>query len=107
SSTGISTDAAINGTGFFVLDNNGSQLYTRDGSFQTSPTGTLESSSGLAVMGYAAVDGVVNTSGGLSDIVIPTGQVMQPSATSMFSLTQNLDSESPVGTQTSGQVQIY
>ncbi len=107
SSTGISTDAAINGTGFFVLDDNGSQLYTRDGSFQTSPTGTLETSSGLAVMGYAAVDGVVNTSGGLSDIVIPTGQVMQPSATSMFSMTQNLDSESPIGTQASGQVQIY
>jgi len=107
SSTGVSTDAAINGTGFFVLDNNGSQLYTRDGSFQTSATGTLETSGGLAVMGYAAVDGVVNTSGGLSDIVIPTGQVMQPSATSMFSMTRNLDSESPIGTQTSGQVQIY
>jgi flagellar hook protein FlgE len=106
-STGISTDAAINGSGFFVLNNNGSQLYTRDGNFQTSSTGTLESTGGQAVMGYLAVNGVVNTSGGLSNITVPTGQVQQPSATTNFSMTQNLDSESPIGTQTSGQVQIY
>jgi flagellar hook protein FlgE len=107
SSTGISTDAAINGSGFFVLNNNGSQLYTRDGTFQTSSAGTLESSGGQGVMGYQAVNGVVNTSGGLSNITVPTGQVLQPSATTTFSMTQNLDSASPVGTQTSGQVQIY
>jgi flagellar hook protein FlgE len=107
SSTGISTDAAINGSGFFVLNNNGSQLYTRDGNFQTSSAGTLESTGGQAVMGYQAVNGVVNTSGGLSNINVPTGQVLQPSATTTFSMTQNLDSASPVGTQTSGQVQIY
>ena len=107
SSTDVSTDAAIDGTGFFVLDNSGSQLYTRDGNFQLSSTGTLESTQGQAVMGYAAVKGVVNTSGGLSDIVVPTGQVMQPSATSTFSMTQNLDSDTPIGTQTTGLVQIY
>jgi flagellar hook protein FlgE len=107
SSTDVSTNAAIDGTGFFVLDNNGSQLYTRDGNFQLSSTGTLESTQGQAVMGYAAVKGVVNTSGGLSDIVVPTGQVMQPSATSTFSMTQNLDSDTPIGTQTTGLVQIY
>jgi flagellar hook protein FlgE len=33
--------------------------------------------------------------------------VMQPSATTSFSMTQNLNSDSPVGTQTSGQVQVY
>jgi flagellar hook-basal body protein len=106
-STGISSDVAINGTGFFVLDNNGSQLYTRDGNFQTSTTGTLETAGGLAVMGYPAVNGVINTGGALNDIVVPVGQVMMPAATTNFSMTQNLDSESPIGTQTSGQVQIY
>jgi flagellar hook protein FlgE len=107
SSTGIATDAAINGTGFFVVDNHGSQLYTRNGHFQTSAAGTLETTSGQAIMGYTAVNGVINTAGGLSDIVIPVGQVMQPSATTSFSATQNLDSSSPIGTQTQGQVQIY
>jgi flagellar hook protein FlgE len=107
SSTGVSTDAAISGTGFFVLDNNGSQLYTRNGNFQTNSTGTLESTGGQAVMGYAAVNGVINSAGGLSDIVIPTGQVMQPMATSAFGMTQNLDSEALIGAKSSGIVQVY
>jgi flagellar hook protein FlgE len=108
SSTGVSTDAAIDGTGFFVLDGgSGGQLYTQDGNFQLSSNGTLESSAGLAVMGYAATKGVVNTNGGLVDINIPTGTVMQPAATSSFSMTQNLNSQSAVGASTSGQVQVY
>jgi flagellar hook protein FlgE len=106
--TGVSTDAAINGAGFFVLDGGGgSQLYTQNGAFQLSSNGTLETSDGLAVMGYPATKGVVNTNGGLSDINIPTGQVMQPSATTNFGMTQNLDSEAPLGSKTTGQVQVY
>ena len=93
SSTGCTaSDVAINGDGFFVLDNNGSQLYTRNGAFTTSPTGTLESSGGLSVMGYSATGGVVNTSGALSDITIPTTETMSPSATTTFSVKQTLDS---------------
>jgi flagellar hook protein FlgE len=93
SSTGCTNDdMAINGNGFFVLDDKGSQLYTRNGAFTTSSTGTLESSGGLAVMGYSAADGVVNTGGALSDITIPTTETMSPSATTTFSVTQTLDS---------------
>lgn len=107
SSTGVSTDAAIAGSGFFVLDNGGGQLYTRNGSFQTSPNGTLESSGGLAVMGYGAINGVVNTNGGLTEITIPTGRVMSPSATTTFGMTANLDSTAAIGSSTSGPVQVY
>ena len=107
SSTGVSTDAAIDGKGFFVLDNHGNQLYTRNGNFQLSSTGTLEATTGRAVMGYAAVNGVVNTGEALSDIVVPTGQVMPPSATTTFSMTQNLNSESAVGATASGPVTVY
>jgi flagellar hook protein FlgE len=107
SSTGVSTNAAIDGSGFFVLDDNGSQLYTRNGSFQLSSDGTLESTEGQAVMGYSATNGVINTSSALSDIVIPTGKVMEPSATTTFSMTQNLDSDSNVGTTASGPVTVY
>ncbi len=107
SSTDVSTDAAINGSGFFVLDNGGGQLYTRNGSFQLSSDGTLETAGGLAVMGYGASGGVVNTSGGLTDITIPTGQVMKPSATTTFSMTQNLDSTDNAKTSTPGELQVY
>ncbi len=107
SSTGISTNAAINGTGFFVLDEDGSQLYTRNGSFQLGSNGTLETSNGLPVMGYGATKGVINTGGALSDITIPTGQLMQPSATTTFGMTQNLDSADAIGTSTTGPVKVY
>jgi flagellar hook protein FlgE len=107
-STDVSTNAAIDGAGFFILDDKGSQLYTRDGDFQTSAAGTLESSNGLAVMGYSATNGVVNTSGGLTDLAIPTtGTVMAPSATTSFGLTQNLDSADAVGATYSGTVTVY
>jgi flagellar hook protein FlgE len=109
SSTSVSTDAAINGSGFFVLDAGGSQLLTRNGTFQVGSDGTLEDANGLAVMGYGATNGVVNTSGGLSDITIPTGQVMKPSATTTLNLTTNLDSAAAVGTKTSAsdETKVY
>ncbi|MGA2350750.1 MAG: flagellar hook-basal body complex protein [Terracidiphilus sp.] len=108
SSTGVETDAAIDGSGFFVLDaGSGSQLYTRDGNFQVSSTGTLESTEGQAVMGYLATNGVISTAGGLADLSVPTGQVMQPSATTSMSMTQNLDSTSAVGAQATGQVKVF
>jgi flagellar hook protein FlgE len=108
SSTGCtSSDVAINGNGFFVLDNNGSQLYTRSGAFTVSSDGTLESSGGLAVMGYSATDGAVNTSGALSDITIPTTKTMAPSATTTFSVTQTLDSAGAVGTTATSPVTVY
>jgi flagellar hook protein FlgE len=107
-STDVSTNVAVSGTGFFVLDNNGSQLYTRDGDFQTSAAGTLESSNGQAVMGYAAADGVISPSSGLTDLAIPTsGSAMAPSATTTFSMTQSLDSASAAGATTTGKVEVY
>ncbi len=107
SSTDVSSNVAIDGSGFYVLDNGGSQLYTRNGDFQLSANGTLETTNGLAVMGYPAVNGVVNTGAPLTDIVIPTGQAMAPAATTSLSMIQNLDSNDAVNASTTGTVQIY
>jgi flagellar basal-body rod protein FlgG len=50
SQTGNSKDVAINGNGFFqVAMPDGTTAYTRDGSFQASPTGQLVTSSGYPV----------------------------------------------------------
>jgi flagellar basal-body rod protein FlgG len=50
SQTSNSKDVAINGNGFFqVTMPDGTTAYTRDGSFQASPTGQLVTSSGYAV----------------------------------------------------------
>ena len=48
--TGNSTDLALNGAGFFSVNGpNGNTLYTRNGSFQVSPTGVLTTADGYPV----------------------------------------------------------
>jgi flagellar hook protein FlgE len=76
--TGINTDLAINGAGFFIernVDGSGTPAYTRDGHFGINSNGILyDPSNGLAVDGYTAnAQGVVNANGAPSTIQIPLG----------------------------------
>lgn len=107
-STGNATDVALNGNGFFVVSN-GSGVYelTRDGNFTQNADGDIVTSDGLNLMGYPAVNGVVNTNAPLTAINIPIGQVQEPQATGSFSMVTNLDAASATGTQFPGQVTIY
>jgi len=106
-STGSANDVAIDGNGFFVLQNGGSTLYTRDGSFTLSNNGALTSQAGFQVMGYPSINGAVNTNAPLSPIQIPVGQAQQPVGTSNFSMTANLDASAAVGTSVPAQVTLY
>ena len=90
-STGLNTDVALQGNGFFVVDGSGGQFLTRAGHFTTDSTGNLVTPNGMSVMGYPAVKGVVNTASPLTPINIPIGQVLAPQATSTFGMTANLD----------------
>jgi flagellar hook protein FlgE len=91
-----SSDMAIDGNGFFIVkDTDGATAYTRDGSFSQDTSGNLVSDNGSTLMGYPAVNGVVNTSAPLTAISVPTmGQVQLPAATQNLSMTANLDSDS-------------
>ena len=91
SSTGVPTDVAIQGNGLFVLDQGGTQVYSRAGNFTLNSVGDLVDSNGNNVMGYAAVNGAINTSQALSPIIISLGQSSPPSATSSVELDMNLD----------------
>jgi flagellar hook protein FlgE len=103
-----SSDVALNGNGFFVVNGGGTNLLTRNGAFTQNTSGNLVTSGGLEVMGYPAVNGVVNTNGQLAAVNIPViGQVQQPQATTTFGMTANLDSEAAVGTSVPGQVQVF
>src|SRR5208283_1241029 len=87
SSTGNSTNVALNGSGFFVAGSgDGGYEYTRAGDFTLNSDGALVTSNGLSVMGYPAVNGVVNTNAPLTAITIPVGQVQQPQATTTLSM---------------------
>ena len=105
--TGNAADVALDGNGFFVLQNGGGELYTRDGSFTLSSTGVLTSQSGLPVMGYPVVNGAVNTNAPLTAIQVPVGQVEQPAPSANFSMTANLDASAAVGTSVPAQITLY
>ncbi len=106
--TGNSSDAALAGNGFFVIDNGGTQQYTRAGHFQVDPNGNLTTTDGMPVLGYPATNGVVNTNAPLAGLQIPpNGQTDQPQASSQFSLNANLDSAAPAGTVVPAQITLY
>lgn len=106
-STGNATDVAINGNGFFVLNDGGTNIYTRDGNFALDNNGNLITQTGLGVMGYPAVGGVVNTNAPLGAISIPVGSVEPPRATTSFGMTANLAATAAVGTAVPGQITVY
>ena len=96
--TGGAFDAAIQGNGFFVLrDTGGNTLYTRAGNFRLDANGNLVTGNDQFVQGWSAVAGVINTSGPVSNIAIPTNALQKPTATTQFSLTGNLQADATVG----------
>jgi flagellar hook protein FlgE len=98
--TGGAFDAAIQGNGFFVVqDSAGDTLYTRAGNFQLSANGTLETGTGQDVQGWTSSNGgAINTSGAVGNIVIPANALSTPVATQNFSVDMNLQSDATVGT---------
>jgi flagellar hook protein FlgE len=106
-STSNSADMALAGNGFFVVQQGGVQSLTRAGNFQLSSNGNLITQDGQQVMGYAAVNGVVNQNSSLSPITIPVGLNEGAQATQNFSITTNLNSNATVGTPYSTPVTIF
>jgi flagellar hook protein FlgE len=108
SATGVPTDVAIQGNGFFLVQSSsGVVSYTRAGDFTTDENNFLVTSDGQQVLGYPAVNGVVNTGAGLAPLQLGAGTLSPPTATANTDLTLNLDAASPVGTQYSTPVTIY
>jgi len=88
--SGNPLDAGIQGSGYFITSQNGQQQYTRDGSFQLSPTGQLVNATGGKIQGYA-VNANGTKAGSLSAITVNTGAV-PANATSAVGLTVSLNS---------------
>jgi flagellar hook protein FlgE len=105
--TSIPTDMALDGNGFFVVEQNGVQSLTRAGNFQISQNGNLTTQDGQQVMGYPAVNGVVNQNAAAQAITIPVGATEGAQATQNFSVSVNLNSGATDGTQYTSQIPIY
>jgi flagellar hook protein FlgE len=91
-------DGAIQGDGFFVVrDSSGATDYTRAGNFQVDANGNLVTATGQSVQGWMQTNGVLNTNGATSGIVVPAGTLRPPVATTNMSLDLNLDASATVG----------
>ena len=106
-STGVNTDVAITGNGFFVVQNGSNTCYTRSGAFTQDSSGNLITADGYQVMGYPATNGAVNTNGGLSPIQLPIGMTSPPTATTDFSIQANLSASANVGDSYNTSVTVY
>lgn len=94
--TGVATDLAIEGNGFFVLEVNGVQRFTRAGSFQLDSDFNLVNPDGGLVQGYG-VDSAFNVvSGALMDLKIPIGVLTLSEATSTVTIGGNLNTDGPI-----------
>jgi flagellar hook protein FlgE len=108
-STGIPTDMAIDGDGFFVVKNGGQTLYTRAGNFALDRDGNLVmQGNGYLVQGYKYEEVLddplgdpkgpksLQLSSSLSNVNIPIGQKLPAKATSLVSLRCNLCSTASI-----------
>jgi len=91
--TGMATDMALNGKGFFIVSDGSQDFYTRAGSFQVDSNGNLLSQDGrFNVQGRLAdSNGVISSGTSIQDIVLPFGSELPAAATQNFSLNGNLD----------------
>jgi len=96
-STGVATDVAIMGNGFFVVQQGGVNYYTRAGDFQVGVDGSLQTADGEQVMGYAAVNGAIPMGAPLAPLQLNLGEVNPPQATTSVQLTANLNAGANVG----------
>ena len=94
--TGKNTDLALSGNGLFVLKNGDQSFYTRNGAFEFDEQGYyVLPGSGLRVQGWNATpEGLLNTNGLATDVVVPVGKTMEASETTQINYTGNLNAQS-------------
>ncbi len=99
-STGVSTDLAIQGNGFFLLKSGEESFYTRNGSFGLDRDGTLVNpANGMRVQGWMAdeVNGqmLVSTAATPEDLIIPVGSKDPAKETTNVNFACNLNKNTP------------
>ncbi len=104
-------DMAINGRGFFALeDGTGSTYYSRAGEFTFDRAGNLNNPDGLILQGYQVQsvnpDGSLNL-GPLGSIQVPTESTSPPQPSDTFTLDVNLDAGTATGGTYTTALTVY
>jgi flagellar hook protein FlgE len=104
--TGSATDLAINGKGFFIVNEpSGTSYYTRAGLFNLNEVGELVNPDDLIVQGYEIDAG--GNRGSITDISIPGDRVSPPSPTTTFTFDINLDGSAATGDTYSASQSVF
>lgn len=109
--TGVKTDVAISGNGFFILADGDKNFYSRAGAFGLDSNGTLVNpSNGMRVQGWAAQteNGAtfINESNPVGDLRIPVGGKDPAKATENLWAACNLDKNTPEITDPNDTTQV-
>jgi flagellar hook protein FlgE len=106
--TGRTTDLAIQGDGFFVVQQAGQNIYTRAGSFSADGFGRLVTQQGELVQGWTANQaGVVDTGAPTGAVKIPVGDRINPIVTANMRVGGSLPAGADVGTSIVSSVSAY
>ena len=97
-------DLAVDGSGFFTVNNGVGNFYTRNGQFRLNDQGVVQASTGETLQGFQITNGV--TSSALTDIDL-AGVQSAPQASTEFTLGANLNAASSGGTTFTSPVTIF
>lgn len=110
-STGVPSDLAIQGNGYFAVSNGSTVSYTRDGGFDVDASGELvQASTGQKLLGWQASGGSISTTSQLtpaSTLTIPVGSATAVQATQNVTMAGNLDATSTATGTATAQVTVY
>ena len=96
-STANTLDLAINGEGFFAVNDGSNLVYTRDGAFSVNRDGVVVNSRGQRLQAFPALDdeGTAFNTGGLADLRLDTA-VGAPAASTTVQAGVNFSAEADV-----------
>ena len=97
--TGDLRDMAVDGSGFFLVQRNGTNFYTRAGTFRPDSNDNLTTVSGEMLLGYPVDDSFNILTGQLAPINIPVGKQTIAEATNNIALVGNLNKDGDLSTQ--------
>lgn len=97
-------DLAIDGSGFFIVNDGSGNFYTRAGQFRVNENGLVETITGDVLQGFPITNNVVGTN--LTDVSL-TGLQSAPQATTEFTLGAQLDGSAAAGFTFNSPIQVF
>lgn len=106
--TGVTTDLAILGDGFFALRTPTEVLYSRAGAFNLDAQGRIVDGNGNVLQGWMADNtGAVDPNQPIQDLVVPVGGALVPNPTSTVLLGGLIPADAAVGYVVTRAADVY